>query len=118
MLYQITAVVVTLIDLIVNVYILSDMMCLPKPKCALNFKMVSGVPGLGIVADDEDWSDKGVLEEFYLNLKKELSLSLAKQLPFRLDSGRRKPIYFDSDEEALAMVRKHFPGKDRCDTIS
>ena len=67
---------------------------------------MSGVPGLGIVDDDEDWTDKGVLEKYYLLLKRKISLFFVKQLPFG-----EEPIYFNSDREALEMVRKHFPGK-------
>ena len=70
--------------------------------------MVSGVPGLGIVDDDEDWADKGVLQDFRNNLQKEFTFFIAKQLPFN-----DEPIFFDSDEEAQEMVRKHFPGKQR-----
>ena len=73
--------------------------------------MVSGVPGLGIVADDEDWTDKGVLEDFGVNIQKEFTFFCAKQLPFD-----DEPIYFDSDEEALELVRKHFPGKHQLDS--
>ena len=68
--------------------------------------MITGVPGLGIVDDDEDWTDKNALEEFVLNSKQGLTFFFAKQLAFN-----DEPTYFESDEEALAMVKKHFPGK-------
>ena len=70
--------------------------------------MVAGVPGLGVVDDDEDWSDKSALQEFVLNSKKQLTFFFIKQLP--IDD---EPTYFESDEEALAMVKQHFPGKKR-----
>ena len=66
--------------------------------------MVTGVPGLGIVDDDEDWNDKHT--RFKQNEKFALLSCFVKQLPVN-----DEPIYFESDEEALAMVRKHFPGK-------
>ena len=75
--------------------------------------MVSGVPGLGIVADDEDSPDQGALEEFFSNVIIDLSNFLVKLLPFG-----DEPIYFDSDEEALEMVRKHFPGNYWYETLS
>ena len=66
--------------------------------------MVTGVPGLGIVDDDEDWKDKKT--RFKQNKTFERFCLFVKQLPFN-----DEPTYFESDEEALAMVKKHFPGK-------
>ena len=66
--------------------------------------MVTGVPGLGIVDDDEDWNDKNT--RFKQNKGFGRFCLFVKQLPFN-----DEPTYFESDEEALAMVRKHFPGK-------
>ena len=69
--------------------------------------MVAGVTGLGIVDDDEDWTEKSALEEFILNSKKRLTFGFVQQLP-----GNDDATYFESEEEARALVKKHFPGKE------
>ena len=56
--------------------------------------------------DDEDWTDKSVMEEFILNSTQLLTYQFVKQLSFNDEA-----TYFESEEEARALVKKHFPGK-------
>ena len=77
--------------------------CLPKPPKDLKYITVEGVPGLKIPRDDEDFTS-GKPERFFVAAGFIIKFGLIKKLPFE-----DKPFYFESEEEAIELWKKHFP---------
>ena len=94
-----------------NLCIPSGEVCLPKPKSKLNFKMVDGVPGLGIVDSDEDWTDLNIFEDLVLKSRFASTAQSVGIFLIKSICDNDEPTFFASDEEAQELVKKHFPGK-------
>lgn len=76
---------------------------LPKEKRKLEFFTLECVPGMAVPTDDEDWPDKGVMQEHFSGMATTVLLEMLKSLPIE-----DKPEFFGSVEEGIFLGYEEF----------
>jgi hypothetical protein len=72
--------------------------CIPKEKKELDFFKLDGVIGMGVPTDDEDWPDRGAMQQAIMGMSQEALIGLLKALPCSDELH-----YFDSVEEGILV---------------
>ena len=92
----------------------SDEICLPKEKRELSFLELFEGCRIEVPDDDEDW-ESSTFRRLGFRIRDKI-LDLVRN-PIFFPIGD-EAIYFESEEEAIEMVKLHFPGDNICTSKS